>query len=126
MVSLVVGQHCERRGDEIHCSDITESILSQAHDAFSGTLPETTAASPSFSPRVQKLLQTISLREKIGQMTQLDVSVLLNQTSLAAGQVTLNKTALEYGVRTWGVGSYLNSPFAGGPIGSLSVGNDLA
>ena len=76
---------------------------------------------PFVSERVQKLIETMSLREKIGQMTQLDVSMLLNQDDLARGIVSLNLSALEYGVKQYGVGSYLNSPFAGGPIGSQSV-----
>lgn len=70
---------------------------------------------------VKNLVANLSLREKIGQMTQLDVSTLLNQTALANGILSLNRTALHYGVKNFGVGSYLNSPFSGGPVGGLSV-----
>ena len=69
---------------------------------------------------VKNLVPTLTLKEKIGQMTQLDISMILDNNALAAGQVALNVSALQYGIQQYGIGSYLNSPFANGPIGTQS------
>jgi len=73
-----------------------------------------------FSLFVQKLVPTLSLREKIGQMTQLQVNVLLNSTDFNNGIVSLNQTALEYGIKNYGVGSYFDSPYSGSEMNGKS------
>ena len=48
-------------------------------------------------------------------MTQLDITTILNSDG-----VTLNLTKLEEAVYLYGVGSFLNSPYSGGPINNVS------
>lgn len=118
LVSFCASLQCEI--DTGICSDIIGEEVGHMKTLFDEQhkkLKET----PFVSKFVKNLVASLSLREKIGQMTQLDVITLLNQTSLANGVVSLNKTALYYGVKNFGVGSYLNSPFSGGPVGDLSV-----
>lgn len=97
------------------CKDWRGTELGQ-HSSLKPLMPNR-----EISPFVKELVSTLSLRAKIGQMTQLDVTVLLNSTALAQGIVSLNQSALYYGVYYYGVGSYLNSPFSGGKVGNLSV-----
>jgi beta-glucosidase len=59
---------------------------------------------------VKKLLASLSLKEKIGQMTQLTCGVFLNN------DFSINTPALIQAVQEYGVGSFLNSPFAGGAL----------
>ncbi|ETW00492.1 hypothetical protein H310_07107 [Aphanomyces invadans] len=53
----------------------------------------------------------MSTAELVGQMTQVDISTILNSDR------TLNVTKVEAMAKLH-IGSYLNSPFAGGPVGS--------
>ncbi|ETW00493.1 hypothetical protein H310_07108 [Aphanomyces invadans] len=53
----------------------------------------------------------MTLTELVGQMTQVDISTILNSDR------TLNVTKVEAMAKLH-IGSYLNSPFAGGPVGS--------
>ena len=66
-------------------------------------------------PGLRKLLASMSLADKVGQVTQLDIADLL-----AEGQhLALNVTA----ARAWaalGVGSFLNSPASGGRRAGVS------
>ncbi|EFA75312.1 hypothetical protein PPL_11388 [Heterostelium album PN500] len=60
---------------------------------------------------VDRLLATLSLKEKIGQMTQIDVDILLEPDSLSINTNYLNQISSQYFV-----GSFLNSPTANGVI----------
>jgi len=55
---------------------------------------------------VQDILDSLTLAGKIGQMTQLDVTMIINPNT-----ATLNYTMLQQAVE-YGVGSYLNSPYS--------------
>ena len=63
------------------------------------------------SPTVKKLLSSLTLEEKVGQMLQIDISLLTNP----GGDFSLNKTLVDKYFNTYKVGSVLNSPFSGGP-----------
>jgi beta-glucosidase len=60
----------------------------------------------SFSPRVQQLLAQMTLEEKIGQMTQLNLSA-INHTG-TNGDVTLDSAKAAALVRDFHIGSFLN------------------
>ncbi|GAM29239.1 hypothetical protein SAMD00019534_124150, partial [Acytostelium subglobosum LB1] len=60
---------------------------------------------------VTQLLSKMSIVEKIGQMTQLDIGMITKPDSME-----LNTTALEFITSTYKVGSFLNTPFAPGRL----------
>jgi hypothetical protein len=62
------------------------------------------------SARVETLLQSLSLKEKAGQMTQIDISALTN------GELTLSDSSVAFWIKEQGVGSVLNSPFSSGGV----------
>lgn len=62
------------------------------------------------STKVQSLLASMSLEEKVGQMLQLDLVGFLEP-----GSLSLNTTRLAAVFREYHVGSILNSPFTLGP-----------
>ena len=51
---------------------------------------------------IQEMVSRMTLEEKIGQMTQIDQSLILGEDGV------LNKTAVEYYAQNYYVGSYLN------------------
>ena len=61
---------------------------------------------PTFSPRVQQLLAQMTLEEKIGQMTQLNISA-INHTG-TNGDVSLDSAKAAALVRDFHIGSFLN------------------
>lgn len=61
---------------------------------------------PAFSARVQQLLAQMTLEEKIGQMTQLNISA-INHTG-AGGDVTLDSAKATGLVRDFHIGSFIN------------------
>ncbi|MFC6222364.1 glycoside hydrolase family 3 N-terminal domain-containing protein [Hymenobacter artigasi] len=82
-----------------------------------GAVPMATVAPPTvsiaaetpaatFSPRVQQLLAQMTLEEKIGQMTQLNISA-INHTG-AGGDVTLDSAKATALVRDFHIGSFIN------------------
>lgn len=70
-----------------------------------------TAAS-GLSARVQSLLASMTMEQKVGQMLQLDLVGFLKP-----GTLELNRTRLEATLKQYHVGSILNSPFTLGPSG---------
>eukprot|EP01133_Synstelium_polycarpum_P013435 gene13435-15833_t len=62
---------------------------------------------------VNRLLNKMSITEKIGQMTQLDITTLTYPNS-----ITINQTALDYITKNFMIGSFLNSPVSGGVVGN--------
>lgn len=60
---------------------------------------------------ISNLLASMTLRQKIGQMTQLQIGLFLNSGTYDQ----LNQTALKIAA-DWNVGSILNSPFANGYV----------
>lgn len=60
--------------------------------------------------RIDDLLHSMTVEQKIGQMTQIDISVFLN--SSIPGGVDYDK--LSFWVNEYHIGSILNSPFSGG------------
>ncbi|MGY3090646.1 beta-glucosidase [Hymenobacter sp. UYAg731] len=70
---------------------------------------ESTAAEippPTFSPRVQQLLAQMTLEEKIGQMTQLNISA-INHTG-TNGDVSLDSAKAAGLIRDFHIGSFIN------------------
>eukprot|EP01133_Synstelium_polycarpum_P007857 gene7857-9222_t len=63
---------------------------------------------------VKKLMAKMSIVEKIGQMTQIDVDIVLEPLSL-----TVNETLLAEYAKTYNIGSFLNSPVANGVLGDI-------
>ncbi|KYR01502.1 beta glucosidase [Tieghemostelium lacteum] len=61
---------------------------------------------------VADLMSKMSVQEKIGQMTQLDIS-----TITIPGSILLNETQLSYFAKTYFVGSFLNTVTSGGVQG---------
>ena len=75
------------------------------------TLPAATTGTPKalvapFSPRVQQLLAQMTLEEKIGQMTQLNISV-INTTGVQK-DVILDSAKATALIREFHIGSFLN------------------
>jgi len=71
--------------------------------------PSIHGASSTVSPRVSSLLRALSLKEKVGQMTQLEISMVLRDGS----KTELDPAKLDLAFAQYGVGSILNSPFSG-------------
>ncbi|KAM9953761.1 hypothetical protein ACTFIW_007128 [Dictyostelium discoideum] len=63
---------------------------------------------------VDNLMSKMSITEKIGQMTQLDITTLTSPNT-----ITINETTLAYYAKTYYIGSYLNSPVSGGLAGDI-------
>eukprot|EP01116_Phalansterium_solitarium_P000233 TRINITY_DN10135_c0_g1_i1.p1 TRINITY_DN10135_c0_g1~~TRINITY_DN10135_c0_g1_i1.p1 ORF type:complete len:776 (+),score=271.65 TRINITY_DN10135_c0_g1_i1:102-2429(+) len=61
---------------------------------------------------VQDVLGNLTLKGKVGQMTQINIDMI-------ADGVTLNTAKLQQAVE-YGIGSYLNSPFSGGPLNGVN------
>ncbi|SFQ77450.1 beta-glucosidase family protein [Hymenobacter arizonensis] len=68
--------------------------------------PVAAATAAAFSPRVQQLLAQMTLEEKIGQMTQLNISV-INTTGVQK-DVVLDSAKAAKLVREFHIGSFLN------------------
>ncbi|WP_310398142.1 glycoside hydrolase family 3 N-terminal domain-containing protein [Hymenobacter sp.] len=68
--------------------------------------PAAEQPAPSFSPRVQQLLAQMTLEEKIGQMTQLNISV-INTTGVQK-DVVLDSAKATALVRDFHIGSFIN------------------
>jgi len=63
---------------------------------------------------VQGILSNLTLQGKIGQMTQLNIDMLLVSNTANVVDATKMKKAVSYGV-----GSFLNNPVSGGPINGV-------
>ena len=61
---------------------------------------------------VEQIMNSMTLEEKIGQMNQIDISVFVDES--IPGLV--NYTKLEEWIKTYKIGSLLNSPFSGGQV----------
>ena len=53
---------------------------------------------------IQKLAESLTSRELAGQMTQIQIGMLLDKS----GELDLGKA--EYWIKEWGVGSFLDTP----------------
>ncbi len=80
----------------------TQAITTPA----SAAVPAEAPATPTFSPRVRELLAKMTLKEKIGQMTQLNISV-INTTGVQK-DVMLDSAKAAALVREFHIGSFLN------------------
>lgn len=63
-----------------------------------------------FDPDVLAMVSTMSLADKAGQMTQLNINTFLDYS---ATPIAINRTALRQQLRESRIGSILNSPYAG-------------
>ena len=63
-----------------------------------------------FGASIDDIVSSMTLAEKVGQMTQIDISVFVKN------DLSIDQDKLEYYVRDLGIGSILNSPFSGGPV----------
>ena len=79
----------------------------------------------AFDEDVLELLSRMSLKQKVGQMTQIDVTMLVSFTGDCGSfhwedpsscQPVLNRDRLEAWLRDYHVGSILNSPYGTGCI----------
>ena len=61
------------------------------------------APTATLDPDVQKILKKMTLKEKIGQMSQ------LNEDKILLPDGTVNKTAAQYYAKNYFIGSYLNN-----------------
>lgn len=75
----------------------------------------TTAAVPQQASDARKQM---SLAEKVGQITQLDILQIVDYDEAEKGNFKLDHEKLQKYIQA-GVGSYLNSPTAGGTIEKL-------
>ena len=93
---------CQRAATQT-AAQATTTVLAMA-------APITSAANDlpaaSFSPRVQQLLSQMTLEEKIGQMTQLNLSAINHDGT--NGDVTLDSAKAAGLVRNFHIGSFLN------------------
>ncbi|WP_161787082.1 glycoside hydrolase family 3 N-terminal domain-containing protein [Hymenobacter sp. IS2118] len=80
----------------------TQAITTPA----SAAAPAEASATSAFSPRVRELLAKMTLEEKIGQMTQLNISV-INTTGVQK-DVVLDSAKAAALVREFHIGSFLN------------------
>lgn len=74
------------------------------------------ATTRAASATVEELLASMTLEAKIGQMTQIDISYFKNASSPAEVDFGLLKSYIQ----KYQIGSILNSPFSGGPIGTMT------
>ena len=84
---------------------ITSPVMSQQDkDLGYGTLKPEEYDRPGdeIDADIQEMVSRMTLEEKIGQMTQIDQSLILGEDGV------LNKTAVEYYAKNYFVGSYLN------------------
>ncbi|EFA84959.1 beta glucosidase [Heterostelium album PN500] len=65
---------------------------------------------------VNNLLRKMSITEKIGQMTQLDIGTITKPNS-----ASLNYTQLDYLTKTFNIGSFLNSPVSQGTVDNGTI-----
>ncbi|ELR16397.1 glycosyl hydrolase domain containing protein [Acanthamoeba castellanii str. Neff] len=78
------------------------------------------AGDPFSDPMIRKFVNTklaaMSLKEKIGQMTQLDISYFLQKDKSGNPVAALDTNLLQKVVSQYGIGSIANSPFAAGML----------
>lgn len=78
------------------------------------------AGDPFSDPTIRKFVSTklaaMSLKEKIGQMTQLDISYFLQKDKSGNPIAALDTNLLQKVVSQYGIGSIANSPFAAGML----------
>ncbi|KAJ2470102.1 hypothetical protein GGI02_003150, partial [Coemansia sp. RSA 2322] len=67
-------------------------------------MPQNPPAPGSIDPDIMHMVHRLSLKEKIGQMTQIQVGQLIDCNG------ELNRTAVEYWIGEWKVGSFLETP----------------
>jgi beta-glucosidase len=82
-------------------------------DANLGTVSASAALSDDYDPPrpstqvdadIQKMAESLTLKELVGQMTQIQIGMLLD----GKGELDLGK--VQYWVGEWGVGSFLDTP----------------
>jgi len=66
--------------------------------------PYPAGPSNSIDPDIRRLAESMTLRELAGQMTQIQIGLLIGKD----GELDLGK--VQYWVREWGVGSFLDTP----------------
>ncbi|KAF9284278.1 hypothetical protein BGZ88_010050 [Linnemannia elongata] len=91
----------------------TPQATYRAYDPTIETLSSSTALSEDYDPPgpttqvdadIQKLAESLTLKELAGQMTQIQIGMLLDKS----GELDLGK--VEYWIGEWGVGSFLDTP----------------
>ncbi|GAM27860.1 hypothetical protein SAMD00019534_110360 [Acytostelium subglobosum LB1] len=90
-VKLDINEH--RRTARAHLTDEQKAFIAERDQFVSG------------------ILNSMSLLEKIGQMTQIDINILLEHNT-----ATINQTYLDQVTNQYKIGSFLNSPTANGVI----------
>lgn len=75
--------------------DNSEQDLSDPHPA---------GPSSSIDPDIRELAESMTLRELAGQMTQIQIGLLIGED----GELDMEK--VQYWIREWGVGSFLDTP----------------
>ncbi|KAF9112310.1 hypothetical protein BGX27_003629 [Mortierella sp. AM989] len=84
-----------------HTPDATYPISDQG-ESFSSSSP--VGPTSEVDPDIRKLAESMTLRELAGQMTQIQIGMLLDQ------QGELDMTKVKYWIEEWGVGSFLDTP----------------
>lgn len=82
-----------------------------------------TPSAPSYAASctvISQLVSRMTLQDKVAQITQLDINEILDHEAARRGQLRLDPEKVSKAVNS-GVGSFLNSPTAGGPLGKLDV-----
>ncbi|KAG0064325.1 hypothetical protein BGZ90_002264, partial [Linnemannia elongata] len=91
----------------------TPQATYRAYDPTIETLSSSAALSEDYDPPgpttqvdadIQKLAESLTLKELAGQMTQIQIGMLLDKS----GELDLGK--VEYWIGEWGVGSFLDTP----------------
>ncbi|KAG0293048.1 hypothetical protein BGZ96_003376, partial [Linnemannia gamsii] len=94
-------------------NDRTPQTTYRTFDPSLGTVSASAALSDDYDPprpttqvdvNIQALAESLTLKELVGQMTQIQIGMLLNQD----GELDLGK--VQYWVGEWGVGSFLDTP----------------
>ncbi|KAF0702091.1 hypothetical protein AaE_016132 [Aphanomyces astaci] len=103
----------------IHTGQSATSVSVALPVANMQTLPSLASLSSSIAPAssevdpVEAILRNMTLAQKVGQMLQVDISTVLYGKNRNP-RFALNKARVAYYAKL-GIGSYFNSPFAGGP-----------
>ena len=100
LVATLLGA-CQRAAAPVATVTMLPASAVVAAEAADDKLPATT-----FSPRVRQLLAQMTLAEKIGQMTQLNISAINHDGS--SGDVSLDSAKAAGLVRDFHIGSFLN------------------
>ncbi len=96
------------------------AMTAAAMPAFAADVKPAIPADPAMEAKIRKIISKMSLDDKVGQMCELEIGLLIDNKD---GKPVMNKEKLANAIKTYRVGSVLNTPF--GEAQSPEVWYDL-